>query len=76
METIPIRVAFTPVLLSLLTTMGIGTRMIPDDGHGPLLEVLLDDEKDERLLALWDQLTDLRVRFIEANQWHQLPLFE
>ena len=50
-----------------LIRLGVEVKFASDNGTGALL-IYLDDADDEAVLALWDELTDLRVRYIEARQ--------
>ena len=50
-----------------LIRLGIDVRFAADNGTGALL-IYLDEEDDQAVLALWDELSDLRVRYIEAKQ--------
>ena len=50
-----------------LIRLGIEVRFAADNGTGALL-IYLDEEDDQAVLALWDELSDLRVRYIEAKQ--------
>jgi len=54
-------------LVWTLIRLGIDVRFAADNRTGALL-IYLDEEDDQAVLALWDELTDLRVRYIEARQ--------
>ena len=54
-------------LARVLGYLGIDVRFAADNGTGALL-IYLDDGDDQAVLALWDELTDLRVRYMEARQ--------
>jgi hypothetical protein len=53
--------------LHALNSLGIPCRFMAENGSGALL-ITMGDEEDEALLRLWDCLSDLRVRYIEAKQ--------
>jgi len=50
-----------------LIRLGIDVRFAADNGTGALL-IYMDQKDDQAVLALWDELSDLRVRYIEAKQ--------
>jgi len=50
-----------------LSYLGIDCRFHADNGAGVLL-ISMDEEQDARVHTLWDALSDLRVRYIEARQ--------
>ena len=50
-----------------LIRLGIEVRFAAENGTGALL-IYLDQEDDQAVLALWDELSELRVRYIEAKQ--------
>lgn len=54
-------------LVRALTYLGIVCRFQNDNGRGAII-MDLDDADDQALLRLWDELTDLRVRYIDAKQ--------
>ena len=54
-------------LVRALTYLGIVCRFQNDNGRGAII-VELDDADDQALLRLWDELTDLRVCYIDAKQ--------
>lgn len=54
-------------LLRALTYLGIVCRFQNDNGRGAII-INMDDVDDQALLRLWDELTDLRVSYIEAKQ--------
>lgn len=54
-------------LVRALTYLGIVCRFQNDNGRGAII-MELDDADDQALLRLWDELTDLRVSYIEARQ--------
>ena len=54
-------------LVRALTYLGIVCRFQNDNGQGAIV-MELDDVDDQALLRLWDELTDLRVCYIEAKQ--------
>lgn len=54
-------------LAEALIHLGITVRFHADNGKGSLL-IYLDEEDDAAVLALWDELTDLRVTYMEARQ--------
>ena len=51
---------------ALLRAAGIRYRQ--GNGTGPRLVITIDAADDARLLELWNQLTDLRLRYLEAKQ--------
>ena len=53
--------------LKALEEIGIPCRFMAENGSGALL-ITMGDEEDAQLLSLWDELTDLRLRYIEAKQ--------
>lgn len=55
------------IMLDVLGHLGISVDFDSDNGQGQLV-VRMDEEDDARMLALWDELTDLRVRYIDARQ--------
>lgn len=55
------------VMVEVLGYLGIPVDFDSDDGQGQLI-VRMDEEDDARMLALWDELTDLRVRYLDAKQ--------
>lgn len=54
-------------LVRALTYLGIVCRFQNHNGRGAII-MELDDADDQALLRLWDELTDLRVSYIEAKQ--------
>ena len=54
-------------LVYALSYLGIDCRFHADNGAGALL-ISMDEEQDARVHTLWDALSDLRVRYIEARQ--------
>lgn len=70
-EKIEIRIPYSDdmplALRPVLEQMGIPCRFAVENGSGALL-VTIDEEQDAALLCLWDWLTDLRVRYMEARQ--------
>ncbi len=54
-------------LVRCLRQLGIHCQFNPESRQGSV-SIDMDDEADARVLALWDELSDLRVRFIEENQ--------
>jgi len=70
-ETIEIRIPWDEegslALAWTLIRLGIDVRFAADNGTGALL-IYMDDKDDSAVLALWDELSELRVRYIEAKQ--------
>lgn len=54
-------------LIDLLAAMAIPCRFLAENGSGALL-VTIGEAEDAELLRLWDCLTDVRVRYMEARQ--------
>ncbi len=54
-------------LVRALTYLGIVCCFQNDNGQGAII-IEMDDADDQALLRLWDELTDLRVSYIEAKQ--------
>ena len=54
-------------LVRALTYLGIVCRFQNDNGQGAII-MEIDDLDDQALLRLWDELTDLRVSYIDAKQ--------
>jgi len=54
-------------LVRALTYLGIECEFDSDNGQGAIT-IDMDDADDQALLRLWDELTDLRVSYIEARQ--------
>ena len=54
-------------LVRALTYLGIVCRFDNNNGQGAII-IELDDADDQALLRLWDELTDLRLYYIEAKQ--------
>jgi len=50
-----------------LTYLGVVCRFDNNNGQGAII-IELDDADDQALLRLWDELTDLRLYYIEAKQ--------
>ena len=70
-ESVVLRLAqdgVSAVLRDILVRMGIEHWIEVGNGHGPQLVVQLRPGDDQQLLALWDELTALRVRYLEARQ--------
>ena len=55
------------VLVRALTYLGIVCRFQNENGRGAII-MELDDADDQALLRLWDELSDLRMCYIEAKQ--------
>ena len=53
-------------LIPCLLAAGIPYRQ--GNGSGPHLVVIMDAADDARLLELWEQLTELRTRYLEGRQ--------
>jgi len=70
-EKIEVRIPYSDEMplafLKALEEMGIPCRFMAENGSGALL-ITMGDEEDTALLSLWDWLSDLRVRYIEARQ--------
>lgn len=56
------------VMASCLKALGIRCRLERSNGQAGRLLITLAPQDDVRLLRLWDQLTDLRVRYLELRQ--------
>lgn len=54
-------------LVRALTYLGVVCRFDNNNGQGAII-IELDDADDQALLRLWDELTDLRLYYIEAKQ--------
>jgi hypothetical protein len=77
MTTKPIRIEPNQDLLRVLTALGIQWNSAPSgNGEGNWTLVEMSDDAADHLLMLCDQLTDLRVRYLEAMNYNQLPLWE
>lgn len=57
----------SPLVCRLLDELGIRWGVETEDGHGAII-IEMDGADDARLLAVWDELSDLRVRYIDARQ--------
>ena len=70
-ETIEIRVPWDEegslAMVRVLGYLVIDVRFAADNGTGVLV-IYMDQKDDEAVLALWDELSELRVRYIEAKQ--------
>jgi hypothetical protein len=70
-EKIEIRIPYSDdmplALRPVLEQVGIPCQFMAENGSGALL-ITMGDEEDEVLLRLWDCLSDLRMRYIEAKQ--------
>ena len=51
-----------------LRAAGISCRVDRSNGQGPRLTISMKEGDDLRLLALWDELTQLRVLYLEERQ--------
>ena len=56
------------VMESCLKALGIACRLERGNGQAARLFVSIDPQDDIQLLRLWDQLTDLRVHYLELRQ--------
>ena len=56
------------LLTPCLRALEISHRVDRSNGKGPRLMITMKEGDDLRLLALWDELTDLRLRYLEARQ--------
>ena len=70
-ETIEIRIPWDEegslALAWTLIRLAIDVRFAADNGTGALL-IYMNQKDDAAVLALWDELSELRVRYIEAKQ--------
>lgn len=71
MKKIQVRKAWNPVvspiMCRMLDELGISWGIDAKDGHGTIV-VEMDEVDDGRLLALWDELSDIRARYIDERQ--------
>jgi len=51
-----------------LRAAGISCRVDRSNGQGPRLTISMKEGDDLRLLALWDEITGLRMRYLAARQ--------
>jgi len=65
---IPDSEANLAALARSLRALDVECRLQSGNGQSPRLVVTIGPEDDGRLLALWEQLTDLRVRYLEGRQ--------
>jgi hypothetical protein len=62
-------------LLRILTALEVRWDLaISSNGDGNWALVEVDEATDQRLLEVWDRLTDLRVRYLDWYQRHVQPL--
>jgi len=70
-EKIELRIPYSDdmplAFLKVMESLAIPCRFMAENGSGALL-ITMGDEQDEAVLRLWDCLSDLRVRYIEAKQ--------
>lgn len=68
---VSIRRAWHPLLSAticrILDEIGINWTLHTGNGRAVII-IEMDSNDDARLLALWDELTDLRVQYIDARQ--------
>ena len=64
-----IRIRPNPDLLKVLSALGIRWQLLPPrNGEGEWALVEMDPEADERLLDVWERLTDLRLCYLDYRQ--------
>lgn len=56
------------MMRSCLKVLGIASRLERGNGQTSRLLITLSPQDDSRLLGLWDQLTDLRVLYLQLRQ--------
>lgn len=54
--------------LRVLSALNIPWREDAGNGRGPAVIVELDEETDKKLLAVWEELTELQYRYVAACQ--------
>lgn len=71
MQTIEIRQPWKPMfgkqICGILDDLGITWRLATDNGRGAII-IEMDESDDQRFLALWDELSDIRARYIDQRQ--------
>jgi hypothetical protein len=59
--------AVSPMLCRILDELGISWTVDASNGHGEIV-IEMDEMDDARLLSLWDELSDVRARYIDEKQ--------
>lgn len=71
MEKVTIKKTWEPVLgqilCDVLEELDIEWTIAVDDGHGAIV-IEMDFSDDAKLLAIWDELSDIRARYLDAKQ--------
>lgn len=71
MQAIEIRQPWKPMwgkqICGILDDLRITWRLTTDNGRGAII-IEMDEADDQRFLALWDELSDIRARYIDAKQ--------